>query len=83
MFSLMSPSVPQCTDQPKFLKMGQVCVTGETKTDQLFNDLIKDVRTPSLTSLAPVLSLMRELFNLYSAAHCMFLAFLFNYAVLR
>lgn len=44
--------------------MGQICVTGETetccKTDKIFNDLIKDDKIPSLSSLAPVLSFMRE-----------------------
>lgn len=53
--------------------MGQICVTGETKTcfktDKLFKRIwIKDDKTPSLMSLAPILFLMIELFDLFSAA---------------
>lgn len=63
--------------------MGQICVTGETKTcfktDKIFKNIwIKDDKTPSLTSLAPI---CEKLFNLFSAAHCMFVAFLFDYEV--
>lgn len=81
-FGLMSPSAAECEDEPKFLKMGQICVTGETKTcfttDKIFkNGWIKD-KTPSLTQLGPIWSLMRELFNLFAAAHCTFLALLFK-----